>query len=254
MRAARRSVRPAWRRHWQCSAVRRSCQTDGGADRQATGPLPEDRGFPLVGDAHGGHVAPMPALANASTATAAWLCQMSRASCSTQPGRGSVAGNSRWATARMRLSRSKTMARELVVPWSRARMQRGWHGGLPGWRSSVQSLVTVAGQGGEAAGEFEGRRGRSADRRRRARSVRPVRRGCRDRGRGRRAAGRPRRQRGRWRGWAGAGVAQFFQDVGGGFDQLGALLNQFVAARKPANGSTREWRRPRGPVRRPGGR
>src|SRR5262245_57387017 len=58
---------------------------------------------------------------SASTATEIWDVQISVGSCSTQPARGKICGNSRWATARIAPPSSKTMARELVVPWSRAR-------------------------------------------------------------------------------------------------------------------------------------
>ena len=46
--------------------------------------------------------------------------QISIGSCSTHPGRGSTCSCSSWSEATMRPSWSKTMARVLVVPWSRA--------------------------------------------------------------------------------------------------------------------------------------
>src|SRR5262245_19907239 len=63
------------------------------------------------------------AAASASTATPIWVDQISRASCSTQPAFGKIWRNSRWAVPRMRPSLSNRIARELVVPWSSARMQ-----------------------------------------------------------------------------------------------------------------------------------
>ena len=64
----------------------------------------------------------VPAIASASCRTPDWLAQISVASCSTQPGCGKIWPNSRCATPRMVPARSNTMARELVVPWSRAMM------------------------------------------------------------------------------------------------------------------------------------
>ena len=63
-----------------------------------------------------------PALAMASRAVASWVVQISFASCSTQPGCGKCCVSSHWAMATMLPSRSKTMLRELEVPWSRARI------------------------------------------------------------------------------------------------------------------------------------
>src|SRR4051794_28001808 len=63
------------------------------------------------------------ALRIASCATASWVVQISSGSCSTQPDWGKIWRNSFCATAWMWPSRLKRMARELVVPWSRARMK-----------------------------------------------------------------------------------------------------------------------------------
>jgi hypothetical protein len=99
-------------------AVRRSCQRWHW--RWAGRWRAPDR-VPLVGDADGRDIAgPAPAMASASCNTPDWLAQISVASCSTQPGCGKTWRNSRCATPRMLPSRSNTMARELVVPWSRA--------------------------------------------------------------------------------------------------------------------------------------
>ena len=59
---------------------------------------------------------------SAALAVASWVFQMVLASCSTQPGLRKICGNSFCATAFTRPARSKTIARELVVPWSSARM------------------------------------------------------------------------------------------------------------------------------------
>ncbi len=61
-----------------------------------------------------------PALAMASRAVSSCVVQMSSGSCSTQPGCGKICRNSRCALATMRPCSSKTMLRELEVPWSRA--------------------------------------------------------------------------------------------------------------------------------------
>ena len=58
----------------------------------------------------------------ASCATPIWLDQISIGSCSTQPGLGKCWVNSFWATDTALPARSKTIALELVVPWSRASM------------------------------------------------------------------------------------------------------------------------------------
>src|SRR2546423_4689081 len=63
-----------------------------------------------------------PASANASAATPAWVAQISLGLCSTQQGWGKICGNSFCATDLMEPAWSKTIARELVVPWSRAKM------------------------------------------------------------------------------------------------------------------------------------
>ena len=63
-----------------------------------------------------------PALAKTSRATASWLRQISLASCSTHPGCGKCWANSCCAVPRTMPWRSNSSARELVVPWSRARM------------------------------------------------------------------------------------------------------------------------------------
>ena len=62
-----------------------------------------------------------PVWAMTSIITAYWEDQISMASCSTQPSWGKIWVNSFWDTPAMFCSRSKRMARELVVPWSRAR-------------------------------------------------------------------------------------------------------------------------------------
>src|SRR5213595_317388 len=63
-----------------------------------------------------------PAFPSASVAVCSWVAQISVASCSTQPGVGKIWRNSFCANATTLPLWSNTMARELVVPWSRARM------------------------------------------------------------------------------------------------------------------------------------
>ncbi len=62
-----------------------------------------------------------PAAFNASRAVSCVDSQISSGSCSTQPGCGKCWANSRCAAPRLRPRPSRTMARELDVPWSRAR-------------------------------------------------------------------------------------------------------------------------------------
>ncbi len=63
-----------------------------------------------------------PILPMASAATPSWVAQISRASCSTQPGRGKIWVNSFWAEEQILPCRSKRMQRLLVVPASKAMM------------------------------------------------------------------------------------------------------------------------------------
>src|SRR2546421_8854465 len=63
------------------------------------------------------------ALASASVAVCNCVAQISVASCSTQPGLGKIWRNSFCADATTLPLWSNTMARELVVPWSRARSE-----------------------------------------------------------------------------------------------------------------------------------
>ena len=57
---------------------------------------------------------------SASRAVARWVCRISFGSCSTQPGCGKIWRNSCCALETGVPSASNRMARELVVPWSRA--------------------------------------------------------------------------------------------------------------------------------------
>ncbi|CAM5238812.1 hypothetical protein STENM327S_01773 [Streptomyces tendae] len=68
----------------------------------------------------------MPAFSTAPATTSWTLVQISVASCSTQPGFGKICSCSFWSTETMRPSRSKTMQREEVVPWSMAAMNGPW--------------------------------------------------------------------------------------------------------------------------------
>src|SRR5690348_2703714 len=63
-----------------------------------------------------------PACVIASAATPSCVLHISFASCSTQPGFGNICVNSFCARDRMLPFLSKTIALELVVPWSKARM------------------------------------------------------------------------------------------------------------------------------------
>ncbi len=65
----------------------------------------------------------MPAFAMAPATTSSTLVQISVALCSTQPGFGKICSCSFWSTETMRPSRSKTMQRLEVVPWSMAAMK-----------------------------------------------------------------------------------------------------------------------------------
>ena len=75
-------------------------------------------------------VMPMPAMLSplmsieviASAITEACEAQISCGLCSTHPGLGKYWVNSRWAIERICPVRSKMMARELLVPWSRDKM------------------------------------------------------------------------------------------------------------------------------------
>src|SRR4051794_23447369 len=63
-----------------------------------------------------------PAFVSTASTTPICVSQISSGSCSTQPAVGKICWNSFCATALMVPSWSKTMARALVVPSSRARM------------------------------------------------------------------------------------------------------------------------------------
>jgi hypothetical protein len=65
-----------------------------------------------------------PAFARASLATCSCDDQIASGSCSTCPGAGKICSNSCCATDTTAPSWRKTMARDEVVPWSRARMKR----------------------------------------------------------------------------------------------------------------------------------
>ena len=107
----------------QNSAVRRSCQTIAGAIGK---PLARSQSTVvsrwLVMPIAPMSLAAIADLAITSAATRRWVCQISRASCSTQPGRGKCWVNSRCDVARTSPLRLNNSARELVVPWSKARM------------------------------------------------------------------------------------------------------------------------------------
>ena len=109
--------RPAARSPAQASAVRRSCQTIARCTgrpvaRSQSTVVSRWLAMPMAAIPP----ASIPARAMASRAVARVLCQISSGSCSTQPERGKCWGNSSCATAAIRASESKRMAREEVVP------------------------------------------------------------------------------------------------------------------------------------------
>ena len=87
---------------------------DSMVDRLLGVDVPDDGGLTLIGNADGGDIA--------SAITLASLDHISLASCSTHPGLGKYCVNSFCATEQICPLWSKTIALELVVPWSRARM------------------------------------------------------------------------------------------------------------------------------------
>jgi len=116
------SPRPACSNSEQKAAVRRSCQTMAGwigfpVARSHTMTVSRWLVMPIAAISE----VLMCAFAMAARAVSSTPCQISLASCSTQPDWGKIWRNSRWATPRIRPWWSKRMARELVVPWSRAR-------------------------------------------------------------------------------------------------------------------------------------
>src|SRR6185369_9397410 len=83
-----------------------------------------------------------PAFAIASRAVASCELQISFGSCSTQPGCGKIWRNSRCASATIWPRASKTIARELDVPWSSA--SRCWgRSGIVGSSSSADARIVA---------------------------------------------------------------------------------------------------------------
>ena len=124
-RCARRSPasRPAARSRSQAAGGAPVLPDDGRRHGFAGGPIPQHRGFTLVGDADGGDVAResrAPAR-SASAIVARCVSQISSASCSTQPGCGKCCVNSRWASATTR-PRRRTAAN---ASWWCRRRARG---------------------------------------------------------------------------------------------------------------------------------
>ena len=115
--ARTRSSTPARRSSSQAPAVRRSCQTMA---LLIGSPVPRSQMTVvsrwLVMPTAAIRLPSIRAARSASSATATWVAQISRASCSTHPGRGKRWVVSRCASERMVPRRSKTIARELVVP------------------------------------------------------------------------------------------------------------------------------------------
>ena len=113
---ARRCGCPA--RRWRCARARRcSCPTAAVVSRWLVMPMA------LTSSRV------MPAFSMAPATTSWTLVQISAASCSTQPGFGKICSCSFWSTETIRPSRSKTMQRLEVVPWSMAAMNGPWRCG-----------------------------------------------------------------------------------------------------------------------------
>src|SRR5690606_5515374 len=99
------------------------------------------------------------ARSSASVATPDWLDQISSGSCPTQPERGQCCWYSFWATATTVARSSKTMALELVVPWSSAStwrlpaISRAAGGTLPGYRPMRRRASPLHPAGGVLAGQ-----------------------------------------------------------------------------------------------------
>src|SRR5690606_40630680 len=90
----------------------------------------------------------------ASMAVSRWVVHSSRGSCSTQPGLGKICRISRCACARIWPRSSKTMLRELEVPWSRARIRAMSGGDGQGHAGFLQQ--GGEGRGGQGFGEGAG--------------------------------------------------------------------------------------------------
>ena len=107
----------------RAAAVRRSCQTMALWIGCAGRAVPDHGGLALVGDADGGDVAGGEAGARQGLAGDGELRVARSPAGRARPSRGAgkICRNSRCADGDRRRRSSKTMARELVVPWSRAR-------------------------------------------------------------------------------------------------------------------------------------
>ena len=117
------SVNPFALRLSQYGAVLRSCQTIAlwtGSPVAASHTMVVSRWFVIPIAARS--APPIPIFFNASTATSFSEDQISIGSCSTRPGLGKYWVNSFCATLMIDPALSKTMAREELVPWSRAKM------------------------------------------------------------------------------------------------------------------------------------
>src|SRR5450756_452023 len=117
-------------------------------------------------------VTPMPAtsvtatplLCSASAAVSRCAVQISSGSCSTQPGCGKSRPISRCASDRTPPSAANTMARALVVPWSRARITRPSFDSpaiVPPIRSAVSASIIASGGAGPFADAERSEHGRA---------------------------------------------------------------------------------------------
>ena len=135
------SVSPSSLRLSQYSEVRRSCHTMAlytGSEVSASQTMVVSRW--LVMPMAAIFLPLMPIEVMASAITAASEDHISIGLCSTQPGFGKYCVNSFWLLARLRPDLSKTMALELLVPWSRARITLSIYIQLCGCREYVQSV------------------------------------------------------------------------------------------------------------------
>ena len=149
---------PATRSRCIAAAVRRSCQTIArctGRPVSRSQRTTVSRWFviPIAATSPGRR----PAAFNASRADASVVSQISPASCSTQPGCGKCCAISFCAAPSFRPRSSNTIARELLVPWSRARTwgTAGILGDDTGGRA--QPRPSDAGRRANANGRPEGR-------------------------------------------------------------------------------------------------
>jgi hypothetical protein len=121
VRARTSSSRPRLRSSSQSGAVWRDCQTIAGwigrpLERSHTTVVSRWLVMPIAATS----AAEARAFASAPCAARSCVATISSGSCSTQPGCRKCCWNSCWSTAATRPEASNRMARDEVVPWSRA--------------------------------------------------------------------------------------------------------------------------------------